>query len=76
MMFSWPTLDSEILALETKAGNATGVRVSESDHEGICDSWADALHKAKLGQKSAHLATLLQKHVLFCVRTCSIHEIH
>ena len=44
--FSWPTPDSEILTLDTKGGDATGVRIYESSHEGSCDE----MHQAKSGQ--------------------------
>ena len=45
LIFSWPALDSEILTLETKAGVAMGVRISESGHEGGHDFSVDALRK-------------------------------
>ena len=45
LIFSWPTLDSEIFTLETKAGVATGARISESGRAGSYDFSVDALRK-------------------------------
>ena len=40
------TPDSEILTLDTKGGDATGVRIYESSHEGS----SEEMQKAKSGQ--------------------------
>ena len=47
--FSWPTPDSEILTLDTKVGDATGVRIYESSHEGSCDEMHQCWQPPHLG---------------------------
>ena len=65
LIFSWPTLDSEILTLETKAGVAMGVGISESGHEGSYHHvWKPVSHTMLPSMRTAvALATPSPRHL-------------